>query len=46
MRYETFFEAVSCIIVCIKFYDYEKESPLTKEILDFFEVEGLCDILK
>ena len=46
MRYETFFEAVSWIIWWIKFYDYEKESPLTKEILEFFEVDGLWNILK
>lgn len=45
-RYETFFKAVACIIISIKFYEYEKESPLTKEILEFFEIDNLCPLMK
>ena len=45
-RYETFFEAVACIVICIKFYEHEKESPFTKEILEFFEIENLAPLVK
>lgn len=46
IRYETFFEAVACIVISIKFYEHEKESPFTKEILEFFEIENLTPIIK
>ena len=46
MRYETFFEAVSWIIVWIKYNEHEKESPLTRDVLEFFEVDNLQPILK
>lgn len=45
IKYETFFEAVTCIIIWIKFYEHEKESPLTKEILEFFDIENLAPLL-
>jgi hypothetical protein len=44
-RYQSFFEAVACIIIGIKFFEYEKESPLTREILEFFEIDTLAPLL-
>lgn len=38
-RYNSFFKWVAWIIISIKFWEHEKETPLTKEILEFFELE-------
>ena len=32
-RYDTFFEAVACIVISLKYHEHEKEAPLVKEIL-------------
>ncbi|CAI2386317.1 unnamed protein product [Moneuplotes crassus] len=44
-RYISFFKCIACIIISIKFCEHEKETPYTKEILEFFELEGLTPIL-
>lgn len=44
-RYQSFFDAVAWIVISIKFFEHEKESPLTKEILEFFELDNLAPIL-
>ena len=45
-RYETFFEAVAWIVISLKYYEHEKNAPLVKEILDFFEIENLIPLCK
>ena len=39
-RYDSFFKCIACIVISIKFCEHEKDTPFTKEILEFFELDG------
>mmetsp|Transcript_1071 Transcript_1071/g.1060 ORF Transcript_1071/g.1060 Transcript_1071/m.1060 type:complete len:127 (-) Transcript_1071:372-752(-) len=46
MQYGKFFDILSCLTICVKYYEHERESPGLIHILKFFRMEKLAVKIK